>query len=151
MGDDDKEIGILFGRLEGIVGRLESIEDGGMALCQLHSQSLIRIETKLDGLKQKPDPSQATPRSREPANGISFGKLKAWGAPAIILSVLIALAGFQYYREGKAAAVVKDAAVTEAAAVAVKSAKAAHNQLDRDEVRRVLLEMIRETQLKGTP
>jgi hypothetical protein len=48
MSDDDKAIGRIEGKLEGIEGTLNDIKSGKMGLCQIHTQALERIERKLD-------------------------------------------------------------------------------------------------------
>jgi hypothetical protein len=79
---------------------------------------------------------------------IKVGTLRAAGLPAVILAGFIGYAVVGFYHTKAVAEGVKQEAVAAAQAVAAKVSYAEHQQMNRDQVRTVLLEMIRETQVK---
>jgi hypothetical protein len=79
---------------------------------------------------------------------LKVGTLRAAGLPAIILAAFIGYAIVNYYHTQSVATEVKTVAVAEASNVAAKVIRAERRQVNRDDVRTTLLELIRETQEK---
>jgi len=123
MSGDD--IGYIRAKLEDIVEALDEIKDGRMAICQLHADKLQRIESLVE-LKVSGDDKKVA--------GISVGKWKLFGTPAIIVSVFIGIAILQYAHTLRVAAEVKQEAATTAAEVAQVEVKRENRAIDRSEV-----------------
>ena len=151
MGEGDTQniaimLGKLDGKLDAMVKSVDAIQEGKLAICQLHAAALNRIEAKLDGRKPIDD--------HKGLGFLNWGKVKSGGIPAIILAVVVGLpigiGIFQYYHAKDVAAEVKEEAKTEAMIIATDTAKREHRTIDRDAIRTELLTMIREKQEKGS-
>jgi hypothetical protein len=123
MSGDD--IGYIRAKLEDIASALAEIKDGKMAICQLHADALQRIESRID-VKTKGDEKKLA--------GISVGKWKLFGTPAVIVSVFLGIAILQYAHTLRVAETVKQEAATTAAEVAQVEVKRENRAIDRSEV-----------------